>query len=120
MASLSGGQAADNASTGVLKSTDGGATWNATGLSYNTSEGKRVTSLLIHPSNNSILFASVWDFNPSTSGIWKSTDAGATWNKKANNLWIDMEFKPGDPTIMYASSYGYAHKPSGARFPPPL
>ena len=49
----------------------------------------------------------MWDGNSSTSGIWKSTDAGASWVKKTANLWIDMEFKPGDPTIMYASSYGF-------------
>ncbi len=109
MASLSGEQAADNVSIGVLKSTDGGANWNTTGLSFNTSEGQRITSLLISPANNSLLFASVWNANPTTSGIWKSTNAGATWLKKTSNLWIDMEFKPGDPTTMYASSYGFGH-----------
>lgn len=109
MASLSGGQANDNNTIGVLKSTDGGATWNATGLSYLVSENKIITRLLIHPSNNSILFFSMWDGTPSTSGIWKSTDAGATWVKKTSNLWFDMEFKPGDPTVMYASSYGYGY-----------
>ena len=108
MWSLGGGQASDNNSIGVLKSTDGGVTWNATGISYLTSENKNVTRLLIHPSNNSILFFSMWDGSTSTSGIWKSTDAGATWVKKTSNLWFDMEFKPGDPTIMYASSYGYS------------
>lgn len=105
--SLSGGQVADNASVGVLKSTDGGSTWNPTGLSYTADQKKLVTRLLIHPSNNSILFAAMFDWNSSTSGIFKSTNAGATWVKKTSNLWIDMEFKPGDPTIMYASSYGY-------------
>ena len=107
MSSLGGGQATDNASIGVLKSTDGGATWNTTGLTYTASDKKRITSLLIHPSNNSILFAAMWDGNSSNSGIWKSTDAGAIWVKKTSNLWMDMEFKPGDPTIMYASSYGF-------------
>ncbi len=107
MATLSGGQFADNVSIGVLKSIDGGVTWNTTGLSYSTSEGKLITSLLMHPSDHTILFAAMWDGNPSTSGIFKSTDAGATWTQKTNNLWIDIEFKPGDPTIMYASSYGF-------------
>jgi len=108
MWSLSGGQSADNASIGVYKSTDGGATWNSTGLTYATSEQKLLYALRIHPSNTSILFASMYDGNPSTSGIWKSTDAGVSWVKKTNNLWGDIEFKPGDPTIMYAVSNGYA------------
>lgn len=107
MWSLGGDQAADNVSVGVLKSTDGGLIWNTTGLTFPVSDDKKLTRLLIHPSNPLILFASVWDGNSTNSGIWKSTDGGTTWVKKTSNLWMDMEFKPGDPTIMYASSYGY-------------
>lgn len=106
--SLNGGQASDNVTVGVYKSTDGGATWSATGLVLNKSTGARITSLLIHPSNNSILFASVWTGNSATSGIYKSVDGGTNWSMKTNNLWMDIEFKPGDPTVMYASSYGYS------------
>ncbi len=107
MWSLGGGQGNDNNSVGVLKSTDGGTSWNTTGLSFTASQIKKVTRLLIHPTNNAILFAAVWDGNTTTSGIYKSTNSGATWVQKTNNLWIDMEFKPGDPTIMCASSSGY-------------
>ncbi len=107
MGSLSGGQAADNVSIGVLKSTDGGVTWNTTGLTFSISEGNRITRLLISPASNSILFASVWNGDPGTSGIWKTTNAGVSWLMRTNNLWTDIEFKPGDPTVMYASSYGY-------------
>ncbi len=106
MWSLSGGQAADNVSIGVLKSTDGGATWNTTGLSFTNSTGSKIFRLLIHPSNNSILFAST------TSGIYKTTDAGNSWAVKTVNQWIDMEFKPGDPSVMIASTiagYGNAY-----------
>jgi photosystem II stability/assembly factor-like uncharacterized protein len=53
-----------------------------------------------HPPMNS--------WSSSTSGIWKSTDGGTTWTKKTSNIWIDMEFKPGDPNIICASSVGYA------------
>lgn len=108
MFSLSGGQSNDNNSVGVYKSTDGGSNWTATGLTFSVSSGIRVTKLLIHPSNDLILFAAVWDpVSSSNRGIYKSTDGGNSWSPKTNNLWIDMEFKPGDPTIMYASSYGY-------------
>jgi len=101
MWSLSGGQSADNASIGIYKSTDGGINWFATGFTYNTSDLKLVYSLVIHPSDNSILFASTSD------GIYKTTNGGTSWTLKTANRWCDIEFKPGDPTIMYASSSGY-------------
>jgi photosystem II stability/assembly factor-like uncharacterized protein len=53
--------------TGVFKSTDGGASWNATPL--NTF----VRGLTIARTDPSILFAAT------TGGLSKSTDAGATW-----------------------------------------
>ncbi|MFH1196273.1 MAG: T9SS type A sorting domain-containing protein [bacterium] len=98
LSSLSGGQGADNASVGVLKSTDGGVNWNNTDLTYTASQKKLVYSLVIHPSNNSILFAATSD------GIYKTTDGGTIWNRKNVNAWNDIEFKPGDPTIMYATN----------------
>ncbi|VAX24563.1 Glycosyl hydrolase, BNR repeat precursor [hydrothermal vent metagenome] len=100
MWSLSGGQSADNHSKGVYKSTDGGATWTQTGLT-DIETGIKIYRLLIHPTNNSILLAST------SNGIYKTTDGGISWVKKSLNRWIDMEFKPGDPTIIYASSVGY-------------
>ena len=98
MGSLGGGQVADNASIGVLKSTNGGATWNTTGLTYSTSDKRLIYSLVIHPSDNSILFAAASD------GIFKTTDYGANWNIKNVNAWNDIEFKPGDPSIMYVTN----------------
>ncbi|MBC8490639.1 MAG: hypothetical protein H8D45_31875, partial [Bacteroidetes bacterium] len=101
MWSLGGGQYNDNNSIGVLKSTDGGATWNLTELSYSTSDGKLVYKLLIHPTDNSILLASTSD------GIYKTTNGGTNWTLKTINQWIDMEFNPADPNIICASSVGY-------------
>ena len=98
MWSLNGGQAADNNSIGVYKSIDGGSTWNATGLTYTISQRKLVFRLLIHPGNNNILFASTSD------GIYKSDNGGTSWTLKTPNACIDMEFKPGDPNVVYASS----------------
>ena len=100
--SLGGGEGADNPSIGVLKSTDGGATWNTTGLSYTQSVGKKIYRLLIDPTNNTILLAATSD------GIYKSTNSGATWTSKTGNVWDDVEFKPGDHTILIAGSRGYS------------
>lgn len=98
MFSLNGGQAADNNSIGVYKSVDGGSTWNATGLTYTISQRKLVFRLLIHPGNNNILFVSTSD------GIYKSENGGTSWTLKTPNACIDMEFKPGDPSVIYATS----------------
>jgi hypothetical protein len=76
MWSLGGGQVADNATIGVMKSTDGGSTWAATGLTYTTSQKKLVYRILLHPSNNQILIAAT------TDGIYKSTNGGTSWTQK--------------------------------------
>jgi len=107
MWSLGGGQVADNVSPGVYKSTNGGTTWSATGLTFAISSGTQITRILIDPTNNQILFASMIQFSSgASSGVFKSTDAGATWAQKSANWWIDMEFKPGDHNTIYGSLFG--------------
>ena len=111
MWSLGGGQSADNVTTGVYKSTDGGSTWSATGLTFTKSSGVLITRLLIDPTNSTILYASVIDFNTVLDGIYKSTNSGTSWSlihPYSPFLVIDMEFKPGDPSTIYASSFGYS------------
>ena len=71
--SLSGGQGADNASVGIYKSTNGGTSWTATGLVFSKSSGMKITRLLIHPTNNLVLYAST------TDGIYKTIDGGTNW-----------------------------------------
>lgn len=90
------GDAGDTYSVGVLKSTDGGDTWNTTGLNWSTAQTRRITRLLMHPDNPAVLFAA-------GSGIYRSTDAGASWIQVSANVYRDMEFKPGAPDTMYAS-----------------
>jgi len=101
MWSLGGGQWADNNTVGVYKSTDGGTSWSATGLTFTKSSGSQVYRLLIDPTNNAILIAST------SSGIYKSTNSGTSWTQKDVNRWIDLEFKPGDHNTVYGSSFGY-------------
>jgi len=107
MWSLSGGQGADNVTVGVYKSTDGGSTWSATGLTFSKSTGAKIYSLLIDPTNDNTLYASVNTGSTGTRGIYKSTDGGANWTRKTGNIWADMEFKPGTPATIYASSIGF-------------
>ena len=102
----------DNRSIGVLKSTDGGGSWNTTGMSYTLSEGRMVNRLLADPNNNQIIIAAT------SIGVYKTTNGGATWSAQltATNF-IDMEFKPGDFNTLYGSTTNgaiYVSSNSGA------
>jgi HYR domain/Secretion system C-terminal sorting domain len=92
------GDAAHTYSIGVMKSTDGGVTWGTTGLSWNVSSFNRGYKLLMHPTNSSIMFA------VTTAGILKTTDGWATWSTVQAGSFRDIEFKPGTPATMYATT----------------
>lgn len=83
-------------SAGVLKSTDGGATWNPTGLSYALANVAVIQRLIIDPSNTSTLYAATH------AGIFKTTDGAASWNSIRTGKFYDIEMKPGDNTTLYA------------------
>ncbi len=90
------GDGGDTYSIGVMKSSDAGATWNTTGLIWATSQTRRLSRLLMHPTNSSILFAA-------GNGIHRTTDAGTTWTQVNGSTFRDLEFKPGNPNVLYAS-----------------
>ncbi len=98
---LGGGQSNDNNSMGVLKSSDGGETWQ-TSLSFDVSQKKLVTRILMHPGDDRVLYAATSD------GVYRTQDEGANWEYLSSASFIDMEFKPGDPTIMYGSTQSYS------------
>jgi PKD repeat protein len=92
--------AGDSPSIGVLKSTDGGITWNQTGLTFGMNSFRRIGRLLIDPTNSNILYAAT------SFGIYKTWDAGANWYRVSQSNTTDMEFKPGDPNTLYACRVG--------------
>lgn len=93
----------DNRSIGVLKSTNGGSTWSATGIAYNIADGKMVNRLLISPTDNQTILAAT------TNGVYKTTNGGTTWNTQLTSTnFIDMEFKPGDFNTLYGATTGGA------------
>ncbi len=83
----------------IYKSTDSGATWNQLadlGASL-------VNRILIHPTDSNIMFAT-----SQNGGIFKSTDGGANWSTAvSDSRGYDLEFKPGDPSVVYASGNGF-------------
>lgn len=89
----------DRRSIGVLKSLDGGATWPASGLSWTAVDNYSIRKMLMHPSNSQILLVAT------NKGVFRTTDGGATWSTPATiENFKDMEFKPGDPNTVYATS----------------
>ena len=93
------GDGGDTYSTGVLKSTDGGATWVATGLAWTANQGRTISRLLINSTNPLIVMAF------GSNGIWRTTDGGTTWAQPATGNFAckDAEFKPGDVNTIYAA-----------------
>jgi PKD repeat protein len=63
----------DTYSYGILKSVDGGLTWNTTGLTFNLGQSVRVGGLYINSINTQIIVAAT------RSGMYRSTNGGATW-----------------------------------------
>ncbi len=92
------GDGTDTYSNGVLKTNDGGLTWNTTGFSYSLSEELQVHKLLMHPENPDILFAAT------RVGLWKTTTAGEVWYEVRIGNIRDVEFHPENPDIVYCCS----------------
>jgi hypothetical protein len=96
------GDASDVLSLGVFKSTDGGNTWAATSLAFSLSNGRTLSRILVNPTNPSIVIAG------GRAGIYRSTNAGSTWTQVSTANIRDLEFKPGDPSVVYAGGYAGA------------
>ena len=94
--------ARDTYSFGILKSIDGGNTWNYTGLSSIVQNRWTTNRILINPSNENILIVATGD------GIYRSTNAGASFTQvQTGGHFICMEFNPANPNIVYSGQYDY-------------
>ncbi|MGE5437573.1 MAG: WD40/YVTN/BNR-like repeat-containing protein, partial [Syntrophothermus sp.] len=72
---------------GIYKSTDGGTTWNQ---SLFVTDSTAAIDIIMAPDNPQVLYAAMWEryrtphlshLNGTTSGIYKTTDGGTTWDK---------------------------------------
>ena len=91
--------AGDSYSVGVYKSTDGGVTWNPTGT-MGASNPSRAGDILIHPTNNQILWCAT------SSGIYRTINAGTTWSRVRLGDFSQgsIRLKPNNPDVVYAVS----------------
>lgn len=89
--------ARDTYSIGVMKSTDGGKTWNTTGLNFD-SPNSSANEILINPKDSNILWVAT------NQGFYRTDDAGANWKRKLSGNIRDIKMKPNDPSIIYAAT----------------
>jgi len=103
-----------NKERGLYKSTDNGASWQKI---LHVSENTGITDVVFNPRNPDVLYAAayqrrrhVWTLinGGEESAIYKSTDAGKTWNKLAGGLpsgdvgRIGLTISPVNPDYVYA------------------
>lgn len=104
-----------NDERGVYRSNDGGQTWDRVLF---LTDSTSAIDIVQHPTNPMILYASMWERTRGlayrrsfgeTSGIWKSTDGGTTWNELTNGLLtgdnvgrIGIDISRSNPEILYA------------------
>jgi photosystem II stability/assembly factor-like uncharacterized protein len=108
---------------GIWKSTDYGQRWT------NISDGQLpgvadpIGALAVAPSNPRVIYAGTGeadvrgDFDTG-DGIYRSTDAGATWayaGLRDTHMTTALSIDPHDPNVVYASSMGHVFKPNAAR-----
>lgn len=115
-AAVMGNLFADSKDRGVYKSIDGGKNWSKV-LYANEQAG--AFDLTFEPGNPRVLYASTWNIRRTPyslssggegSGLWKSTDMGATWKNISSNKGfpkgtlgiIGVSVSPVNPERVYA------------------
>lgn len=91
-------------SAGILHSTDGGATWNTTGLSYAQSSVVIIQRLVMDPSNSNTLLAGT------KTALLRSIDGGATWSQVLGVRIYDIEYNTSNSSTVYAAGNGNIYK----------
>ncbi|MCX7992359.1 MAG: hypothetical protein N2651_01690, partial [Fimbriimonadales bacterium] len=98
-------------SQGVMRSTDGGQTWQSLGAAQ---FGYRcVSDILIDPENpNIITVCTGWGPYQGIAGdIWRSTDGGNTWTQVStvSAIWSDLAVSARDPSTGVRYYYAVGH-----------
>src|SRR2546430_1790251 len=125
----------DSPDRGLYKTTDGGKTWKQVLKGPNLSTG--CTAIAIDPTNPDVMLASMWDFRRkgweyrsggdsptalSASGLFRSTDGGASWTEITPEANKGFPKKPyGRIAVAIAPSnakrvYAFVESPESALF----
>lgn len=91
---------------GILKSIDGGRTWQTLGRA-NGLKNLYIGSLFMHPTNPDVLLAAAGvNSYRDGAGVYLTTDGGQTWRQTLETgfTFTAVEFSASDPRIAYAGS----------------
>lgn len=82
---------------GILRSADGGDSWQTTSLSYPVSGTHGFNEIACNPITRTILAGA-------NDGLWRSTDDGESWTLVlGGGNFFDVTWRPGDPSHVYVA-----------------
>ena len=115
---------------GLYKTTDGGATWKLIKAGANTKTG--AIDVQIDPSNPDVVYLAMWERYRTPyslnsggvgSGLFKSTDAGATWTEIKGSGYpegpkgrIGLAISRSNPQVVYALTEAASIEPGPVTF----
>lgn len=100
------GSVSDTYSYGLLRSADGGLSWDATGLTFDIPDGINFRKLAYDPLQPHILLAGT------NTGLMRSTDAGESFQNMAPGHFTDIQWQHGQSDTIVASTFSWT---GGAR-----
>ena len=99
---------------GLYKSTDAGDNWTKIGLDST----EHISKIIIDPANSNVIYVAapgpLWS-DGDHRGLYKSTDAGKTWNKilyiNEKTGCTDIAIDPTNTNIIYATTWQFRRQP---------
>ncbi len=100
--------------TGVYRTTDGGDTWQFTGLG----DSERIARIAVDPTSPDTVYVCatghLWNANEER-GVYRTRDGGKSWERvlfvDADTGCSDLALDPEDPRVLYAGMWQFRRRP---------
>ena len=103
------GDGSDTYSFGVMKSVDGGVSWEPTSLIHELAQQVRCTKIVMDPDNYDKLWVST------NKGLFITEDAGLSWTQTLTGDIRDIKLRPGDSQTVYCSGRKFYKSTDGGQ-----